>query len=576
MAMGQNNIYRFFGNYGLVALIASFLVACAQVGSPTGGAKDETAPQIVKSYPENNSVKYTGKSITMTFDEFVQIKDVTNQLLISPPLAEPPQVKIKGKSIVLTFEDELKDSTTYTFNFGNSIADYNEGNPLDSNVFVFSTGNFLDSLSISGTVKNILDGSTEKDIYVMLYNNLEDSIPYKEKPLYLTRTKQDGSFSIHNIKNGTYRIFALKDLNNNIIFDQPTELIAFSDKLIKIDSAQVVDLVLFEEPKEKQFVRKTEVAQYGKVNLIFNRPVDSLFIYPISHVFKKEWYLEERGQNNDTISIWLTDLEEGLESIQMLVKDYNTITDTVNVKIGKKEKTVVSSKMGRGKPTPLLLEAGLNADLTNPLFPDKKLQMTFAHPISAYDFSNAKLTKGEDTLKFAYQAKGKQSARVFEITHAWQEDSTYQLFIPPGAFKDIFDLENDTLRFDFKMKSSESLGNLSLTLKVPERQHQFILQLCKDKTTVLSQKTVKHGETVDFDNLAPGSYLFKIIYDENNNGKWDSGKYLEQKQPEKILYYTGDVTIRANWDLDLEWDLEETAKGVKKGAGAKEESKEGY
>nr|MBA3901512.1 Ig-like domain-containing protein [Bacteroidota bacterium] len=198
--MGQIKNFRFFANYSLIAIIVSFLISCAQVGSPAGGPVDTTPPKIVKSYPENNSVKFNGKSIVLEFDEYVQVKDVTNQLLISPPLDKPPELKIKGKSVIIAFEGTLKDSTTYTFNFGSSISDFTEGNPLDSNLFVFSTGTFLDSLSIKGKVKNILDGSVEKDIYVMLYSNLEDSVPYKNKPLYLTRTEEDGSFSINNIR----------------------------------------------------------------------------------------------------------------------------------------------------------------------------------------------------------------------------------------------------------------------------------------------------------------------------------------------------------------------------------------
>jgi hypothetical protein len=579
MAMGRHINFNIFKHYGWFAIVLSLLIACAQVGSPTGGPKDETAPKIVKSYPENNAVKFTGNSITLSFDEFVQIKDLNSQLIVSPPLANPPEIKIKGKSIVFSFDQKLRDSTTYSFNFGNSISDFNEGNPLDSNLFVISTGEFLDSLSVKGSVKNILDGSVEKDIYVMLYENLEDSVPYKEKPLYISRTKQDGSYLIKNIKYGDYRIFALKDLNNNILFDQPTEWIAFNDSIIKIDSSIVVNLTLFEETREKQFVKKTEVAQYGKVNLIFNLPVDSLSISPISHNFDKKWFIEEKNKSNDTISLWLTNIEEGLEAMELLVKDYNTIQDTVKFKIGKKEKPGAGSKMAKGKPVPLILDAQLNADLSNQLFPDKNLQMIFAHPIFSYDFSKVKLTMGGDTLMFDYRVKEATSSRIFEINHPWKEDSTYQLFIPPSAFKDIFNLENDTIRLDFKKKNTEDLGNLTLKLIVPEKEHQFVLQLCKDKTTVLSERIVKHNETVEFDNLAPGNYIFKIIYDLNNNGKWDSGKYLEKRQPEKINYYKGDITIRANWDLDLEWVLEDPKSGLKKDsdrdAGAEESEVEG-
>lgn len=556
--MGPAKIKRFLFHYCLFAVLAVFF-SCAQVGSPSGGPQDKTAPKIVRSIPENYSVEYKGNNIILAFDEYVQLQNVTNELLISPPLDEAPKIKIKGKSVVLEFESQLKDSTTYTLDFGKSISDFTEGNPLDSNVFVFSTGNFLDSISFSGVVKNILDGTGEKDIYVMLYANLEDSIPYKEKPYYLTRTKENGSFKIPNIKKGEYRAFALKDLNNNLLFDQPTELIGFADSLVRFDSSMVLDFGLFEEVQEKQFVKKTDVPQYGKVNLVFNQPVDSISLYPISPVFKENnWFMEEKVASRDTFSFWLTNIEEGLESIELLVKDHNTLEDTINFKIGKKEK-VSSAKAGR-KALPLILDANLNASVSSPLPPGQKLSLAFSHPLGSHDLSKAILVLAGDSnalpLDFTYEITDEPVSRKFNLEHPWLVDSVYEIFIPPASAIDIFGLENDTLKFSFKSRNPETLGNLFLTLKVPEKDHQFILQVCRDKAVVLSERLVKHDETVEFEYLEPGNYILKIIYDENNNGKWDSGKYLEKKQPEKILFYTGDVTIRANWDLDLDWVLE--------------------
>jgi uncharacterized protein (DUF2141 family) len=543
-----------FCYYSFLTVLAAFLISCAQVGAPTGGPKDTQPPRIVKSFPENNSLEFKDNKIILSFDEFVQLKDVTNQLLISPPLSAIPEVKIKGKSVIVELKEPLKDSTTYTFNFGSAIADFNEGNVLDSNIFVFSTGFQLDSLSVTGIVTKAADNTPEKDVFVMLYANLADSAPYLEKPFYITRAKEDGSFAINNVRNGSYRIFALKDLNNNMLFDQPTEMVAFGDSIIHVDTLRHVSLGLFEELQEKQFLKKYEMAQYGKINLVFNKPVDSLNLILLNPAFNGDWYIEEWNSTRDSVSFWLTSLEDSIQSIDLIVGDFNTLSDTLNLKVGKKQKAS-SGKMGRGSP--LVLTATTNASSAKPLGPENNLRIEFIHPLKNYDFSRAYLIKGADTLTAEFTLTKHPGARIFEVLHPWEEDSLYKLFIPPGLVTDIFNLENDTLSFDFKKDKIDAYGSLSLTLKIPEKEHQFIFRLYQAEK-IISEHVLKKDELVSIGNLKPGNYTLKAIYDENNNGKWDSGIYLQKKQPEKILNYKGEITIRANWELELDWILEKT------------------
>ena len=544
------------------------LVSCAQQVSPNGGDKDVASPKIVKSFPENFSTDYKGNSITLTFDEYVHLKDINNQLIISPPLEKPPQTRIKGKSLIIDFEDKLLDSTTYTFNFGSAVSDITENNTLDSNLFVISTGTFLDSLTISGKVESAFLIKPEKDIYVMLYANTEDSVPYKEKPSYITKTKEGGAFQISNIKSGTYRAFALKDLNNNFIFDQPTEQIAFADSLLVIDTNMVLNFLLFEEALEKQYLKKSFAEQYGKFSFVFNRPVEEIEVLPIGHTFKKSWFIEEASLKRDTVSYWLTDLE-GLDTLTLRINDNKTIADTTVIAIGKKE-SKVKAKRGNNtaEPLQLLVTNNSNASTFNL---NKNLMLQLSHPIIDYNLSKIILSRGVDTLDFEGLFNDK-TLRRFELKHAWMEDSAYQVFIPPGTFHDIFGLTNDTVSINVKTRPLKYYGNLKLKYDILNRDHNYIVLLMDEKENIIAENTIKGNEIVNYSFLEPKSYKLKIIYDTNNNGRWDTGNYLKKQAPEKVIYYQEAITVRSNWDMDLEWIVEQDP-ALKKGRIKQEKEK---
>jgi uncharacterized protein (DUF2141 family) len=538
------------------------LSSCAQVGSPSGGAKDNVPPKIIKSEPENFSANFKDDRLELTFDEYVQIKDLQNQLIISPPLKQRPVPKIKGKAIIIKFEEELRPNTTYSFNFGSSIVDINEGNMLDSNVFVFSTGTFVDSLQIHGTLKNATDAAPVKDIAIMLYDSENDSVPYLEQPLYITKTKADGRFSLNNLKSGNYRVFALKDQNNNFLYDQPGELIAFQEQLIDPSIEQLIELFLFEEQIQKQFLKKAGKRQYGRIDLVFNLPPKDLEVSPINHSFKKAWFIEESSQ--DTVSYWLTDIGE-LDSLHLKIRAKGLADTLVSIPIGKKEASVSAGtgrKAGATKTKPLTLETFSNASMSEGLNPGEYFTVEFSHPVADYDVSKMILLKGSDTLSFQAELEDK-NLRKLRIKYLFEQDSSYQFKIDSASVVDIFNLANDSAAFSFKVKNVAAFGSMSLKLIVPESNHQFIVQLFKDKEVVLSEGIVKHNQTVKYEKLDPGSYYLKVIWDENNNGKWDTGNYLEKRQPEKVMFFTDKITVRSSWDLELDWDL----------TGASEESK---
>ena len=219
-------------------LIGCLLYSCANIVAPEGGIKDIIPPEIVKSDPPNFATSFSGKEIRIQFDEFIQLKDISKNLLISPPFDNPPDCRIKGRSLIIRFEDSLLKNTTYNLFFGDAIADLNEGNPLKGYRFVFSTGAALDSMQISGTVRDALTLESQKEVNILLYDKFEDSIPFKEKPKYVCRSQANGNFIFENLGKGPYKMLALKEKNNNFMFDDKSEEIGFIDSLVVTDPKQ--------------------------------------------------------------------------------------------------------------------------------------------------------------------------------------------------------------------------------------------------------------------------------------------------------------------------------------------------
>jgi len=279
------------------------LASCANIVTPSGGSKDITPPAVVKSSPENYSTRFDVDIVTITFDEFIQLQDLRNHLIISPPIEQAPDFRIKGKTVIIKFAEKLVDNTTYTINFGDAIRDITESNPIENFQYVFSTGDFLDSLSIKGKVENAFDLKTAKGTLVMLYacsntSSEYDSLPYKELPNYFAKTDASGGFKINNIKEGKYQVFALKDENRNYLYDLPNEQIAFLNKTIDPAGSSEILLPLFEETKSKQRLKKAYAEQYGKLTFIFNEPTNNVRLRPLNFSSKKPWEIVDFTKNN--------------------------------------------------------------------------------------------------------------------------------------------------------------------------------------------------------------------------------------------------------------------------------------
>jgi len=520
--------------------VTLILFSCAQVVPLSGGEKDIDPPKEIESSPKNGSVNFEEKTITIEFDEFIKLTNVTSQLIVSPLMETPPKVIVKGKKLVIKLEDELTPNTTYSLNFGNAITDITENNVFPNYKYVFSTGTYIDSLSYSGTVVYASDLSNKESIYVLLYDQFEDSVPYKEMPRYVALTNKEGEFSVTNIAHGKYKFFAINDINGNYLFDLPNEEIAFKSEMIQLDSSSSDNRIyLFEEESGKQYVVKAKNKPYGKVDVIFNKPTKNLTVTPLNVLDKKDWYFEERNLNGDSLTLWLT-TTKGIENLELLLEDGEEFSDTADISIIPIEEF---------KDTSFRVTTNISGSFDL----NRKLILNFDRP----SFNNLidSIHLYEDSTLINNSLIIDVGFRKIELAHDFKENTNYQLYIPPGTFTDILNLINDSVKVDFKTKSESDYGVINLNIK-PNFSENYIVQLFQNKK-MIKESFLKGVTKNNYNYLLPGKYQLKLIIDNNNDKKWTTGNYLDGLQPEKVIYYEKEIVIRANWDNDIVWTINE-------------------
>lgn len=554
-----------------------FLASCAQIVAPGGGAKDVLPPKVIKYSPDSAQLNFNSKAIEINFDEFIQLKDLSNQLIISPPMEKTPEIVVKGKTLFIEFDkkEALKPNTTYSISFGNALQDLNENNAIENFKYIFSTGTFIDSLTLKGKVQNGFDHSTEKGIVVMLYSDLSDSIVYKSQPDYFGKTKSDGTFQINNIKAGKYKSVAVKDVNANYRYDGESESIGFVDAAIDVTQKQDILIDLFQEPAKKVYLKKYLHDSHGKVSLFFNQGSDSLRVQPINNDQKGVQEFTQYSKNNDTLIYWIKNFMK--DSLILQVSNGNKVLDTVSLKFIKLEDALKSKK----NPLKLKLVSSPNGNQSFDL--GSELVIKFNHPIYNYDFKPLLIKEDtvllskkfyglgydirQETVSIAYwdttaTAEDPNTPGVFITTttkgiyNKWKENTNYHLLIPPGTFTDFFGLTNDSIKIDFKTREEKYYGSVKLNINVPPTKGRYILQLLDESGNIVKDEWLGTWKEINYSFLHPKKYRLKIIYDDNRNGKWDTGNYLKKIQPEKVIYNSELINIRSNWDAELDWKVE--------------------
>jgi len=533
--------------FGIIGLI--FLCSCAQQSSPSGGDKDTAPPVIVESSPLPFSTNFSGNEISIEFDEYIQVKDYNSQLIVSPALSKQPEYKIRGKTLIVTWEESLADSTTYQFNFGKSIVDLNEGNVKTDMIFVFATGPKLDSLTIQGQVVQVDDNTPLEECAVMIYQNDVDSLPLTTPPQYFAITDANGFFKLQYLPEGNYKIFGLKEENNNYIYNGPPERIAFQDSLESAtlnDSVPQVLLASFIEKDTSQYIATTNSTDYGFYELIFNVPTSDLtiefFELPGGNKIETRSYL---NAGKDTLKNWvLLPERNNLEEVLVVVNDPGSYNDSLywyietDPKFRQKAELKISSNTTREK-----------IDL------DQEFTLNFNNPIVEADTSLVHFL--EDSVQ-VYPTKFERSGinRIIKVHYDFKKESNYIFKASPGAFKDVFEAYNDSISIPFTLQEKDYYGHLIVDINIPDSLNKTgpkILQLLNEDNLVLEELKFDKAISKEFRQLNPNEYVLKVIFDSNGNGKWDTGNYSKHIQPEKVSFYPEEIKIRSNWEFEVEW-----------------------
>lgn len=596
-------MYRYQTLFLIFLIVTSlFFLRCANPVTPEGGKKDIIPPVVLSCDPPNQSIRFSHQNFTLEFDEFITLKDQATEVYFSPPLKNPPDLRLRGKSLVVKFDDTLVSGVTYSVNFGKAIADLTEGNPLTGFNYVFSTGDYIDSLSLRGSVVAAFNLQPQKEVFIGLYLNNNDTVPLDSMPLhlipgYLSKTDENGNFMFSNLRNQPYKIFALADQDGDLIFNQPSEKIAFADSLVypyyfakplvkkssdsldslhrsvkpvpvkvsdsirQADSIRKADsvnqslklyppcsLFLYEETDSLQRLLKADFMKQGEIALLFRYPVKSIRVAPLSFDSTLSWCLTEWSSKKDTVTLWLT--RERTDTLQILIAADTTVRDTVTLELSKKpgsKKGTTAEKSGSLSVTTAFKSASFNQYKGD-------LQLVCSYPLLKWDFSKILLISDKDTVHPPIRFTDSLHRRLI-INHKWEEEKRYRILIPDSVFTAIQNKSHDTIRIEFSTKAEKDFGNLNLSLNFENPRGQYIIQLWNENESALAGEQFTHGiGKITFSYLLPGKYKIKAIDDRNKNSRWDTGVYRKKIQPEKVFYFPKTIEIRSNWDNDESWD----------------------
>jgi hypothetical protein len=519
-------------------LLVLLMTSCAKRGSITGGLKDTLAPVLKMSFPKNFSAEFKGTEIKLTFDEFIKLKDLKKQLIISPPLKNEPMIlpTTVSKFITIKINDTLQPDTTYSFNFGQSIEDNNEGNPYSQFKYVFSTGAYIDSLTLSGSVKDAYDKEVESFVSVMLYHvndTFKDSVVYNENPRYVTNTLDSlKTFKLENLKAGKYLLVAMKDYNSNNKFNPKKDKIGFRKQFVTIPTDSVQEIKIFKEVlpykayKPVQSSGNRLILPYeGEANDVKITLKNGAEILPsIITKFPKK----------DSLQVWFKPLK--VDSLSLAVtKDKYKADFNFKIKTQKKDSINITA-----------VQSGM-------LNFREQFTLESATPLIKFDNSKIKLiNKDSVSVDFTTKYDDFNQQLLFDFKAAPSENYTFKII--PGAMIDYLERPNDTLVFKLSTRNLSDYGNLAVNLQNVKR-FPVIVELTNEKGDVLATEYSESSSKVEFNLVEPSLFWLRIIYDDNKNKKWDSGNYLEKRQAEEVVYFSKAIDVRANWDVEQAFDV---------------------
>jgi hypothetical protein len=560
--------------------------------SPTGGPKDTLAPVVLKSTPAQFSRNVSTKEFEISFNEYVTLKDQQKSFFVSPPMEELPEIKEKGKRIDITVEKALLPNTTYSFNFGNSIVDNNEGNPLVDYSLIFSTGSNLDTLKFNGIV---YDASTMLPVagaYVFFYDNDSVQVPLKYKPSIIAKTDKKGIFIANTLKNKQYKVIAIDDANRNYLFDPGTDKIAFerklfgptkisarpdtvSDSLWRSQLLPQVKFKMFSEMKTRQYITGKSRPEKYKFQLFFNSPNPEIKKIEFDGLTIKDFFVEKDAEG-DTITYWLKDATRKIadtllanytymksDSTGKLVETLEKVSwelplskiERAGKKDKKKDEEKSAPKVQHIVPQFNMPDGSANED--GGFFMQVNLPLT---RIDTTRFTLYRIDDNDKKLKVPFSIKvNPKSLLSYSITSKWVEDSRYQMLLDSNAIENILKQVNDSTLFSFSTSTPSKFGTFIFDVK--NVKENLIVQVLDKKYKLIRQKTVTKSGIIRFPYIKADSYIIRIIEDLNKNGIWDTGNYLKQLSPERVCYLHKDketqYTLRSGWENEVSVDVNE-------------------
>lgn len=538
-------------------LLTAFLAQrCANAVAPTGGPKDNMPPVVVEAVPENNSVNFIGKKIEITFDEYITLENANQNVMISPPLSEKPDIKLHNKTVVVKFKESLAPNTTYTINFGSAIKDLHEGNLFKDFVYSFATGDHIDTLSVKGNVLSAADKKPVEIAYVGLYaadlDNVYD-LPMSDKPNYITKTDKEGRFSLNGLADKNYLIFALKDVNSNLYFDQPNEEVAFLDSLVHPNDSISHTLYMFTEVDSTQVLLEKKLIEEGLLRFVFRHPAKDAVVMTPEMLPDTFNLVTMHSAEYDTI--WWYFTPNVMDSLWVQVKYDTVINDSSRYSLKFKE----AGGNRRRKTEPKKLTVSNNLLNRVGLIPGHDLILKFSEPIISYQMSDSAVFKCDSAVYYGRLAfePADEYGMKYRLTTPFSADSSYIFEIPDSVFWGIRGRTNDVIRADFHVLKNDEYGNIYITVAPPKGMKQVVVQLTDESGKVLKEEAITKKQEVMFDYLMPAKYKLRAILDADGNGKWSTGNYHHHTLPETILDYKDPLELKAGWDIDLEevWNL---------------------
>ena len=591
------------------------LSGCAAIGNPDGGAFDETPPRITSTHPKNGATGYDGHKVTIDFNEFIKLENASEKVVISPPQTEQPEIKVTGKKIQVELFDSLKPNTTYSIDFADGIVDNNEGNPLGDFCFRFSTGDAIDTLEVSGYVLNAQNLDPVKGITVGLHKDLSDSA-FMTKPFdRVSRTDANGHFTVRGIAPGSYRIYAVMDMDQTFSYSQRNEQIAWMDSIIvpasetryrddtiftaqgTVDTVMLVQytkytpeditLMAFTPQPVIQYMTNATRDNHEKFTLQFALPLDSMPVVKGINFDERDAYILQHSARYDTLTFWMKDTliyyKDTLQiSLTYLATDtlglLSPTTDTIKLITKKSREKILKEQAKKEEEQRKEREKKLKkldkngdtlgiAELLKPVISYIDANLTTGSGLSVYqniylDFKEPVTFLTDTSIHVRQKVDTLWVDVPYEIEHDTLNILRYRIYAewkPASTFKieiDSASIQGLYGRINNTINSTLQFNSLdkfsTMTVTVSNPKPGYTVQI-RDSRSVVRAGKLTNG-SIDFFLLKPGKYYVSMFDDVNMNGKWDTGDYETKQQPEKVWYLNKEFTLKADWTHEAEWN----------------------